>query len=72
MTLRKDDMEKTELKPCPICGSKAEFKIAFTDVCCTGCGLSIHGSPIFHEYSGDYMEEETFNKAADLWNRRTQ
>jgi Lar family restriction alleviation protein len=67
---------KIELLPCPFCGSEAEFKTGFAGmnavVRCTGCGIFIQCFPIFHEYSGDYMKEETFNKVADMWNRRTQ
>ena len=57
-------MTETKLKPCPFCGSEAEFNSdEFGEgVCCKSCGATLH--------NGLYGEEGRKLASAD-WNTRT-
>lgn len=79
-------MDKFSLKPCPFCGSKAEYALGGIynygasqgwefGITCTGCRVSL---PTQHFVVGVSMnnageiviEKDERGKAAQMWNRR--
>lgn len=74
-------MIKTELKPCPFCGGKAEIrrgKIYLVDSVqahCTECSVAMPKVPINHLLYTQgkevrLTEEQAMQKTANAWNRR--
>ena len=78
-------MKETELKPCPFCGSSAEIKEGYVymdkairERCTKGC---VSTKPILIDhpkitYNGKdestrYTNDQAKDKAAEIWNRRS-
>ena len=68
-------MSETKLKPCPFCGGKAQYFynddgdfVCDIDVSCTdeSCWFCIKDT----NYVGSFPPRDTFEEAAELWNRR--
>ena len=67
--------DNSELKPCPFCGSEAEFSSGYYNdlemakVCCTECDASIYmDSDDYPDTTLDEMETTVVN----AWNRRAK
>lgn len=66
--LKKDLFAKTELKPCPFCGSK-DVHLIMADSTCGGWSVTCKDCNVWVDHIFNAMSEK---KAIELWNRRVK